>query len=161
MTLQVRDLGWGRIIQELKQMDNSFVKVGYPEEGKPKSGNKGSGREQLSSISEIAFIASIHEFGSRDGHTPERATLRTAFDENIEKINQMKFKLYVKIVNGKITNEAALKILGEYIVNLTKKKIVELDSPPNKQSTIRKKGSENPLIDTAQMLNSVQSVVKI
>lgn len=40
-----------------------------------------------------------------------------------------------------------------------KQYITDLDSPPNKPSTIRRKGSSNPLIDTGNMRASVTSKV--
>lgn len=40
-----------------------------------------------------------------------------------------------------------------------KQYITDLDSPPNKPATIRRKGSSNPLIDTGNMRESVTSAV--
>lgn len=40
-----------------------------------------------------------------------------------------------------------------------KQYITDLDSPPNAASTVRKKGSSNPLIDTGNMRDSVTSAV--
>lgn len=156
--LHVKDLGLGRILEELNKADNSFTKVGYPAEGEAKEGTrKGSGREQYDTISEVAEIAFYNEFGT--GTTPERSFIRTSFDENLEKINQMKIKLYNMIVDGKMTVHRALGIMGEAHVNHIKRKIRDIHEPPNAPSTIaRKKGADNPLIDTAQMLNSVQHV---
>jgi hypothetical protein len=40
--------------------------------------------------------------------------------------------------------------------NDVRKAIRDLDSPPNAESTIKAKGSSNPLIDTGQMINSIR-----
>ena len=35
--------------------------------------------------SDLAMIAAVNEFGSDDGHTPERSYLRSTFDEHRER----------------------------------------------------------------------------
>jgi hypothetical protein len=42
-----------------------------------------------------------------------------------------------------------------------KAKIVEIDEPPNSQETIDRKGSDNPMIDTGQFLNSQRALLVI
>ena len=39
--------------------------------------------------------------------------------------------------------------------------IVEIDEPPNSQETIDRKGSDNPMIDTGQFLNSQRALLVI
>jgi hypothetical protein len=152
----INDLPLYRILEELDKADNSYTKVGYPMEGDVKKGNKtGSGREQSETISEIAEIAMFLEFGTKD--LEGWPFMSTAFDENIIQINAMKKSLYNKIIDGKMTARQALGLIGEFLVSKTKLKIRDIKTPPNKPSTIRKKkGADNPLIDTAQMLNSLQ-----
>jgi len=164
--LIIKDFGWTRISRELKLIDNSFTKVGYPENAQVKSPTKKvKGKKISSNISEVATIAAFNEFGtsqaksSRSGGSlvsiPARATLGPSLDENLENLNQLKAKLYIEIVNDRITLRKALSIIGEFMTAKTKRKIRDLKSPPNSLVTIKKKKSSNPLIDTAQMINSV------
>lgn len=51
--------------------------------------------------------------------------------------------------------EAAMAATGEIIRGQLQNSIRQLTTPPLKQSTIRAKGSEKPLIETGHMLNSV------
>ena len=53
-----------------------------------------------------------------------------------------------------------LATLGHLAQKDIQKAIVDLDSPPNKPSTIKAKGSSNPLIDTGHMLQSVTFIVR-
>ncbi|MBS0959784.1 hypothetical protein [Acetobacter thailandicus] len=54
----------------------------------------------------------------------------------------------------------AIGIVGEGMVKQMQKEIIDMKSPPNAPSTVREKGFNNPLIDTAHMLHSVASEVK-
>lgn len=55
--------------------------------------------------------------------------------------------------------EQALEIVGLEASDATKQYMRELHTPPNAKSTIAKKGSSNPLIDTGEMLNSVNFAI--
>lgn len=156
----VRDLPLRRILEELDLADRSYTKVGFPVEGNIKGGKKGVKKDQPNTISEVAQIAFYLEFGTR--FIEGWPFITTSFEENLNKINSMVVKLYNKIIDGNMTAERALGLVGEFLTSKTKAKIIEIDTPPNKPATIkRKKGADNPLIDTAQMLNSVQHVEKM
>ena len=48
-----------------------------------------------------------------------------------------------------------LQMMGELLAGQLRASIIAMKSPPNAPSTIRKKGFDDPLIDTGHMLNSV------
>ena len=50
--------------------------------------------------------------------------------------------------------------LGEKVVADVQRKIVALKDPPNAPSTIAKKGSANPLIDTGRLRQSIDFEVR-
>ena len=56
--------------------------------------------------------------------------------------------------------EQALADLGVTVKGIVQEEIVEGDFAPNATSTIKKKGSERPLIDTGHMRQSVNYVIK-
>ena len=84
----------------------------------------------------IAEVAAHNEFGSSD--TPERPFMRQSFG----------------------SAEQALQQLGTLAKGLVQDEIVNGGFAPNAESTIQKKGSEQPLIDTGTMRQSVNFVIK-
>ena len=103
----------------------------------------------------VAGIGFVHEFGSKDGSIPERSFIRSTIQGKKKQIIAMQKKLLKKIISGDMEVEQALGLLGEYVSDEIRKKIVSIKDPPNKQSTIDAKGSSNPLIDTSQLKNSI------
>ena len=55
------------------------------------------------------------------------------------------------------TIEQALEIVAIEAKSAVQEFVRDLSEPPNAQSTIRKKGSSNPLIDTGEMLGSIDA----
>lgn len=55
--------------------------------------------------------------------------------------------------------EEALEIVGVEATASVKQYMRDLQTPPNARSTVKKKGSSNPLIDTGEMLNSVDFAI--
>lgn len=159
-TVKIKDLGWGRLQQEIRRADRSFVKVGFPDGAEVVPGNRfGSGREAAFDITEVQAVASVHEFGAPRRNIPQRPFLRPAFDENRAKINAFVDREYQKVLNGQTTVEASLTRLGLYHEAHVKAKITKVKDPPLKPVTIARKKSSNPLIDTGQMRNTVTSAV--
>lgn len=161
MSVKIVDKGMNRIKAELRLADRSFTKVGFPVGGMV---GKGKGRsltklEKFSNISEVASIAIFQNFGTRT--IPQREFMGSSFDENLAALTNLTQREYRKITDGSSTTVQSLNRMGLFMVGKTKKKIVALDTPPNAPRTIAQKKSSNPLIDTAQMVNSVSHVVKI
>ena len=50
--------------------------------------------------------------------------------------------------------------LGDVVANDIRDSIIEFDYPPNRPSTIKQKGFNDPLIDSGQMSESVRMEVK-
>ena len=65
-------------------------------------------------------------------------------------------------INFQRTNDAkaAAALTSTYIENLIKAKIASGNFTPNAPSTVKKKGRNQPLIDTGRMMNSVKGVVR-
>lgn len=56
--------------------------------------------------------------------------------------------------------DRTLNLVGEGIAGQLRQSIVDTNSPPLAQSTIDRKGSSKPLVDTGHMLNTVDYEVK-
>lgn len=106
---------------------------------------------------DMAQIAMFNELGTSD--TPSRPFLRKSVDENKDKINAF-CKGQVKKISQGGTAEACLKAIGVFGKSLVQEKIESGSYAPNAPSTIRKKGSDKPLIDTGRMRQSVNYVIQ-
>jgi hypothetical protein len=104
----------------------------------------------------MADLMSIHEFGTSDGHIPERAPIRSNDAKNVPRYKKLTRDLLKSIVFKHKGVSEALAILGEAVQNDIKAGIKEGLPPPNAPSTIARKGSSTPLIDTGILLNSIR-----
>jgi len=113
----------------------------------------------------IAALAAVHEFGATIKNAfgrginvtiPERSYIRSAIDGNRQELEKMTKKLANAVLVGKIKSRAqAIGLLCEKVTTLIRSKIDEGVPPPNKPSTIARKGSSHTLIDTGQLRNSL------
>ncbi len=106
---------------------------------------------------DICDIAAWNELGTE--HIPSRPFLRKSVDENEGKINQFLQAEARSLASGK-TAETLLNEIGNFQKLLVQEKITEGSFAPNAESTIRRKGSSRPLIDTGRMRQSVNYVIK-
>ena len=145
------DRGQRRLEKEIKKFAlKPYVAIGFLADGKGKTIHRGGGRKTN------AFIATVNEFGAPRANVPERSFMRSTMDEQRAAFIKKTRKLLRQITKGRMDSNKALRLLGVAIRRAIKKKIVDLNSPPNAPSTIAAKGSSNPLIDSGQMLRAVQ-----
>lgn len=103
---------------------------------------------------DIVARAVWNEFGTRRG-VPERPFLRNAMRSNREAYRARLTELARLIVLGGLDLSVALRLIGTQAQGDIQKEIVTLAQPPNAPSTIARKGSSNPLIDTGEMRQKV------
>lgn len=152
MSTRDTDLGWGKFMDNMVTVDNSYTKVGLPDNEPIKPGTKkGSGSDGAESMSELVKIASIHEFGNWP-------FMRSAFDQNRSKINKVQEVIYGRLVSGRVTVKKGLGLIGSAVTRLVQKRLTDIRTPPNAPETIKKKKSSNPLIDTGQLRQSITHV---
>lgn len=148
-----KDTGWSAFFSRVAKMKGAHAKVGILAEG------AGAEEEEGSPLT-VAQIAGILEFGTEDGHIPERSFVRSTFDEKREEMMAMSAKLVVGIVAGTMDVDRALNILGAFLSAAVKNKVtIDGVPPPNAPSTIAKKGDDKPLINTSRMINAVTWVL--
>jgi hypothetical protein len=156
---KIIDHGFAQTLKELDKLGHYFTKVGFPERGEAKEATrKGSGHEIGTDISQIIQVVAVHEFGAPNKNIPERAFVRPSFDENYQALQEFKRLQWKLVTKGNQTAETGIKKIGEWMTARTKRKIQTGHFEPLKEATIKRKGSARPLIDTAQMINSVQHV---
>lgn len=142
LTIDDRDQGLADFIAEAED-DTDAVDIGL-----------------LSDEDEILVIyAASNEFGTRDGHIPERSFIRAAVDEGDARINDNADRLWGQVTEGRLTKKLALANMGELIQRMIQRKITTLRQPINAPSTVARKKSSNPLIDTGRMRASIRWIL--
>lgn len=125
----------------LKELADKEVRVGFQH-----------GKATEEDGTDICDIAAWNELGTV--HIPARPFLRQSVDDNLSKINSFLQEKKRDLVRG-ASAEQALKEIGIFQKDLIQEKITDGDFKPNAPSTVRKKGSSKPLIDTGRMRQSV------
>ncbi|EFB6885938.1 hypothetical protein MLP94_02260 [Escherichia coli] len=122
-----------------KQFSNIQLKVGFLE-GATYGG-----------VIPVPMVAATNEFGNPAHNQPPRPFFRNAIAEHEE---EWKEQTALLIERGDDIEEV-FSMLGTIISADIQQSIRSLDSPPLSPITIARKGFDNPLIDTSNMLYSV------
>ena len=136
------------------QIKKSKIEVGFFESAKYPDGTP------------VAYVAAIQEFGYPAGNIPSRPFFRNAISQN-DGWKPLATKAMSAVVEGRIELNQALNQMGLKMAADVKDSITDGSYEALKQSTLdarqsrkRTKGvASKPLIDTAQMLQSVTYAV--
>ena len=136
-----------------------YVKIGVLQEDyeKPKAEDKSQRKLRFfDNPVTLGQVAVWNEFGTSDGRIPERSFIRTTVDAHGKGDWAREAEaLKKRIVEGRMTTDQALLHMGLLIKKQIQEKIRSSVPPPNASSTIAAKGSDKTLIDTGQLLNSI------
>ena len=103
----------------------------------------------------VAQVYWWNEFGTEK--IPERPTLRPTFIKERVKYISIMSKISARAMEDKGYDlKQAMGKLGEVAQQDIQQAIVELKSPPNAPATVDIKGSDNPLVDSGQMVSSIR-----
>ena len=165
ITIEEFDFGAEKIFEALEFIEKEpFVKVGI-------LSTAGQHREENGRFGKsVAEIADIHENGrewEEGGVThviPQRSFIASTMNETEEDLTDKTAKVFDKILDGALEPKRGLEILGLEIQKNIKAKIGSDDLKELADSTKRAKmragkSGNKPLLDTAQMRNSVQFLV--
>lgn len=86
---------------------------------------------------------------------PERAFLRTGYDEAKGDVLEHARQMMADVIDGTMSEDALFKAVGMELADAIKDYARDLDSPPNHPFTTENKGSSNPLVDTGDMIGSI------
>jgi hypothetical protein len=154
--VKVTDRGWDKINKVMDDMKECYTSVGLHEGSGEYPG--GIGVPEVGAIQE--FGATIDNGWGKGIHIviPERSFERAWVDEKKGDINNYIRKLVGMIIDGAVTGEQALGLLGEFAVTGMKQRMKEGIEPPLSPNTLRmrKHGGSTPLIDTAQLWGAIQ-----
>ena len=106
----------------------------------------------------VAMVGATHEFGG--GNVPERSFLRSSFDEHQKKYIKMAQKLIKKAVDKGGDIEMVAELIGTEAAADVVDNINAIQTPPNTDATILRKGSSNPLVDTGHLKQSIRHEVR-
>lgn len=130
-------------IKETISLSKQTVKVGIP-----------AGAKEVDGTS-TALIAAANEFGVPSKGIPERPFIRTGIKNGMPNFKRLNRINVVKICQGEQSIDGAYEQLGVMAVGEIKKSIKTGNWVANDPATIKAKGSSKPLIDTGNMLQSV------
>jgi len=160
-----KDTGYSKLKDALLRLSGGFVKVGFPEGKAPgspgdpgKARKKGKPKKPWDNMSEVARIAAWNEFGVPAKNIPSRPFFRNAIDGNRETLKEFKKDVYAQVLQRKITPHQALELVGLWMQNKIRASILKGSWTPNAERTKQAKDSSRPLIDTGQMINSLNFV---
>ena len=105
-------------------------------------------------------LALVHEYGSRNGHIPQRSFIRSTCDAKQKQHFQLIKTLQGKIIDGALSIKQALTTLGEVVAKDMVKTINRGINPELKPATIKRKGSAKSLIDTGRLKGSITHEVR-
>ncbi len=154
MKLQTSVSGGDRLGNRLRQIRESFEKnrsvlVGVP-----------AGTGSYEDGAPIAVIAAVQEFGSADGVVPERSFLRVPLRQNVEDFRAIWRALIPKVVRGELTMHQLMSQLGAKAASVSQEAIAAGIDPANAPSTVARKGSSKPLIDSGALRQSITYIVE-
>ncbi len=154
MSSQVKlehDTGYLDLLKQIKEEwgdKGGSVVVGLP------AGESGTSAPHQKSLAPLLKVAMWNEYGTENA--PARPWLGPGSEIAWENVSRLAAEY------GKTGGDfkAFLEAAGQEAANIVKDYVVDLDTPANAPSTIKKKGSDNPLIDTGQMVNSITHQVR-
>lgn len=130
-----------KFMKELKELASLEVRIGF-QHGKANEKNG----------ADICDIAAWNELGTE--HDPSRPFIRDSVDKHLPAINHMFMSQKNALLSG-ATAQDILNTVGLFQKDLMQTEIEQGDFVANAPETIRRKGSDKPLIDTGQMKNSI------
>lgn len=138
--------GLEQLIKQLEGLNAKDVYVGIPES---KNSNV-EGAEQFN----LASLAAVLEFGNQ--HIPSRPFLRQTLAENQQKYTA----LFAEGINNGEDYEALMQKIALIAQGDVQENMVKGDWVANAPSTIKRKGSSKPLIDTGHLRKSITGIIK-
>lgn len=128
--------------------------------GVPLSTSKKREKDEEDEPMNNAYLLSIHEHGTIDGRIPARPLLSSVIKQEKEYIDNG-FELYIKLKDeGKLSDaDKQLEKMALYLEAKLVAYFTSNDWKANAPSTIAKKGSARPLIDTGDLRRAIRAFV--
>lgn len=132
---------WNKIYSTVRKLGGAHVQVGVFD-----------GRN--------AEIALIHEFGAPAAGIPARPFVRQTLENKAGQLAALQKKIAQALLMGTLTEGKALGLIGAWAAGAIKATITrDGNFAPLKPATIKRKGSDKPLIHTGQLVGAITFVV--
>ena len=157
VTIEDRDHGYRALLSRVLSLEKAppSIAVGIlaRDASKPDSGGV-----------TVLDVGTWNEFGTvnADGsvRVPARSFIRAWADENQKTARKILTGLMKQVITGKLTEAQALEQFGLWAKGAIQQRMARGVPPPNAQSTIDRKGSSTPLIDTGVLRSSIDFEVR-
>lgn len=154
---RVKRVGSGvDLLAQLEQLQSHQAKAGWFQEARYPDGTP------------VAYIASVHEFGSVKNKTPPRSVLRAAASENSQAWVSLVESGAKAVINGNASAQQVFEGLGQQAAGDARKVLSQIQEPAIAPETIKarqrklaggqKVGNLNkPLVETSVMLGTLRN----
>ena len=106
----------------------------------------------------VLDVGTWNEFGTVG--IPSRSFIRDWVDGNRKRAQGILKKLLKRVIAGELTEDASLEQFGAWAKGEIQARIARGVPPPNAASTVKRKGSSTPLIDTGILRSSIDYEVR-
>lgn len=146
MAVSDRDLGFEQAVKNLEKLAKCSVKIGIQaDSGSYEDGTK------------VVDVAIWNEYGT--ARIPPRPFIRQCYALHSEQAFKLLKQAVLQVSNG-MTVEMAVGRVGLWYENQLKRTLRTYPWQPNAASTVLRKGSSKPLVDTGQLVNSIRYEVQ-
>lgn len=148
MNNDVRDIdhGFDKLIRGMEGLDSHSVKVGIQSDAGEHDGV------------DLVDIAVWNEFGTKT--IPARPFMRHTAENQADNASKVGDRYVGLVIEGKLNPVEVYKRIGEWYQGVQRDAVRSGPWVPNAPSTIAKKGSSRPLIDTGKMVNAIRYEVE-
>ena len=154
--LTSKDKGFAKLKKLAEQLGGRpHVKVGV-------LASSGADQVHDGGLTNVELAVVLH-YGTDDGHVPARPFLTQTAHEQEKKWERLIAEVGGKIIEGKLSLERGLGLIGQRASADVKNTITKGEGvpPPNAPSTIARKGSSRPLVDSGRVVQSISYDVVI
>jgi hypothetical protein len=113
------------------------------------SGEKFLARDKTKGEIELLFWL------TKSVHIPERSFLRSGYDTYINDVMKYSDELLKMVTGGTLSVQQYLDRIGQELSSKIKKYARDLSSPADSYATTETKGTDNPLVDTGNMIEGI------
>lgn len=146
LTISKDTKGWEVLRKQLMELGKTELDVGFI------NSHYGAENDNLPH----ALIAQVQEEGSPSQNIPPRPFIRVGFKDYLKsgKADQNFVAIMKLVMSGQSVLKAYTQA-GPYFVKHLQDVMKAWDTPPNAPYTVAQKGFNNPLIETGELVNSV------
>lgn len=149
MSSDFDDRKWRELIGKIDGLGESYVKAGIV----------GGQADHVHSDTKLtnAEIGYINHFGTAT--IPARPFITQTLERRADELARLQARACEGLLAGRITLDGALALIGAWAAGAIKATIArDGDFVPNAPSTIQRKGSSRPLVDSGQLAGAVSYV---